>query len=250
MVFGMITAKEQIRGKLVASCQAAPADPLENTDAIRRIARAVASVGIGGLRINSAEHVAAIRQDTPLPIIGIEKHYDGAHLRITSSFAAAERLACAGASIIALDCTGRTWNFGEPWSEIVRRIHGELHLPVMADISTFEEVVNAQNAGVDFVGTTLNGYTDYTRLVHSFDWDLLDRLVKELRVPVVAEGHLATPIEARRAIAAGAWSVVVGGPSRGRESLPALRAGTEGRCFWFCNRRRYRWNVDQGWTCG
>jgi len=206
----MTTVRDQIRGKLVASCQAAPDDPLEDTDAIRRIARAVAAVDIGGLRINSAEHIAAIRQDTALPIIGIEKHYHSGLLRITSSFGAAERLARAGASIIALDCTRRTWSFGEPWREIVRRIHAELHLPVMADVATFEEAEDAQNAGVDFAGTTLSGYTDYTAHIHSFDWELLVRLVTELRVPIIAEGHLASPVEARRAVAAGAWSIVVG----------------------------------------
>ena len=206
----MITFREQIKGKLVASCQAAPGDPLEDTDAIRRIARAVAAADIGGLRINSAEHIAAIRQDTALPIIGIEKHFHHGLLRITPTFAVAEKLARAGASIIALDCTCRTWKFGEPWRDIVRRIHHELHLAVMADISTFDEALDAQNAGVDFVGTTLNGYTDYTAHVHSFDWGLLARLAKELQVPIIAEGHLASPLEARRAVAAGAWSVVVG----------------------------------------
>lgn len=206
----MTSVQDQIRGKLIASCQAAPGDPLEDTDAIRRMARAVAAVDIGGLRINSAEHVAAIRQDTALPIIAIEKHYHDGLLRITSSFAAAEKLARAGASIIALDCTRRAWRFGEPWREIVRRIHAELHLPVMADIATFEEAEDAQNAGADFVGTTLNGYTDDTSHIQSFDWALLSRLVTELRIPVIAEGHVASPIEARRAVAAGAWSVVVG----------------------------------------
>ena len=63
------TVKEQLKGGLVGSCQAAPGDPLEDTDAIRRIARAVTAAGVSGLRINSPEDIAAIRQDTQLPII-------------------------------------------------------------------------------------------------------------------------------------------------------------------------------------
>jgi putative N-acetylmannosamine-6-phosphate epimerase len=35
------TIQEQMKGKLVVSCQADPGNALENTDAIRRMARAV-----------------------------------------------------------------------------------------------------------------------------------------------------------------------------------------------------------------
>jgi putative N-acetylmannosamine-6-phosphate epimerase len=37
----MSTIQEQMKGKLVVSCQADPGNALENTDAIRRMARAV-----------------------------------------------------------------------------------------------------------------------------------------------------------------------------------------------------------------
>lgn len=204
------TIQEQLKGKLVASCQAAPSDPLEDTETIRRIARAVAAAGAGGLRINSPEHIAAIRRDTDLPIIGIQKRYVGEVLRITPDFASAAGLAGAGASIIALDCTNRSWTFGEPWRQLIERIHGELKLPVMADVSTLEEALAADQASADFVGTTLNGYTEQTRNIHSFNWSLLAEMVSQIHAPIIAEGHISTPAGARRAIDEGAWCVVVG----------------------------------------
>ncbi len=206
----MATIPEQLKGILVVSCQAAVGDPLEDTETIRRIARAVTGAGAGGLRINSAEHIAAIRQDTDVPIIGIEKRYVEGALRITPDFASAAALARAGASIIALDCTHRTWTFGEPWRRLIERIHNELNLPVMADVATLDEALAAEQAGADFVGPTLNGYTEETRNIHSFNWSLLADMARQIRIPIVAEGHLSTPAEASRAISAGAWCVVVG----------------------------------------
>src|SRR5690242_13796601 len=129
----------QIKGKLVDSCQAFPGDPLYDTDTIRPIVRSAVPNGAAVRRLNGYDHIAAIRRDTALPIIGIQKKYVDGMLRITPDFESAAELASAGASIIALDCTNRTWNFGEPWQQIVERIHRELKLPVMADIATFEE---------------------------------------------------------------------------------------------------------------
>lgn len=200
----------QIKGRLVVSCQAAPGDPLEDTESIRRIARAAVGGGAAGLRVNSFEHIAAIRRDTELPIIGIKKKYVDGHLRITPEFESAAELASAGANIIALDCTNRTWSFGEPWQQIVKRIHHELKLLVMADIATLSEAMAAAAAGVDMIGMTLNGYTEETKENHGFSWPLLADLVGRTGRPIIAEGHISTPTEAKRAIENGAWSVVVG----------------------------------------
>ena len=201
---------EQLKGRLVVSCQASPGDPLENTDAIRRMALAAIGGGAAGLRLNSAEHVAALRRDTNLPIIGIQKQYGSAGLRITPDFAAAAALAAAGASIIALDCTDRTWPDGDPWQKIIQRIHQELHLPVMADIATLDEALAAAAAGADCVGTTLNGYTSRTLHNDGFSWTLLAQMARKLTVPIMAEGHISTPEDARRAVDSGAWCVIVG----------------------------------------
>src|SRR5579864_270990 len=201
---------ERLRGGLVVSCQAAPGDPLEHTETILRIAQSVVQGGATALRINSPEHVAAIRKVSELPIIGLQKRYEEGKTHITPDFACAAALAKAGASVIALDCTEQVWPHAEPWRVLIDRIHRELDLPVMADIATLEEAVVAAGAGADMVGTTLNGYTEPTRKNHQFSWPLLSDMVKLIDVPVVAEGRISTPEEARRALAAGAWCVIVG----------------------------------------
>lgn len=204
------TCMERIKGKLVVSCQAYPGDPLEDTESLRRIALTAVGGGAAGLRINSAEHVAAIRRDTTLPIIGIKKKYFNGLLRITPDFESAAELAAAGADIIALDCTSRIWPFGDPWQQCIERIHRELKLLVMADIATLSEGIAAAAAGADIIGMTLNGYTKETEANQGFSWPLLASLVREAGRPIIAEGHISTPAEARRAIEDGAWSVVVG----------------------------------------
>jgi glucokinase-like ROK family protein len=207
----MIRLFEQLKGRLIVSCQASPGDPLEDIDALRRIALAAIQGGASGLRLNSAPQVAAMRRETNLPIIGIEKKYGPKGLRITPDFASAASLATAGASMIALDCTDREWPSGEPWRELIARIHEELRLPVMADISTSDEAAAAAAAGADCVGTTLYGYTERTTQDHlCFNWPLLAALTRQLQVPIMAEGHISNPEEARRALESGAWSVIVG----------------------------------------
>jgi putative N-acetylmannosamine-6-phosphate epimerase/predicted NBD/HSP70 family sugar kinase len=201
---------QQLKSKLIVSCQAAPGDILEDTDAIRRMALAAVNGGAAGLRINSAEHIAALRRTTNLPIIGIQKKYIQGKLHITPDFESAQSLAQAGASIIALDCTDREWPEGSSYQQLIARIHAELHLPVMADIATFEEALAAADAGADCVGTTLNGYTPSTCNNHGFSWDLLARLKQNMQCPIMAEGHLSTPEEARRAIEGGAWCTIIG----------------------------------------
>lgn len=196
--------------QLVVSCQAAPNDPMENTETLRRVARSAVLGGARALRLNSPEDIRAIRLDTAVPIIGIQKSYRGGKLRITPTFADAAALATAGANVIALDCTDRTHSHGEPWREIVNRIKAELGLLVMADIATLGEAIAAAKAGCDLIGTTLNGYTEETAGNTGFNWQLIADIHRETACPVVAEGHIGTPAEARRALDAGAWCVVVG----------------------------------------
>jgi predicted NBD/HSP70 family sugar kinase/putative N-acetylmannosamine-6-phosphate epimerase len=206
----MMTPCAALKDGLVVSCQASPGDPLENVDALRRIALACLQAGASGLRLNGGDCISAVRPDTKVPIIGLKKAYFDGRLRITPDFAAAAELAKAGADMIALDCTDRMWPVGESWQRLINRIHQELHLPVMADIATLEEARAAAAAGADMIGTTLHGYTEQTQDAHGFSWSLLADVIRETGCPVAAEGHISTPAEARRAIMAGACCVVVG----------------------------------------
>lgn len=196
--------------RLIVSCQAFSNDPMDDTETLRRVAASAVLGGASGLRLNGPEHVRAVRGDTHLPIIAIQKSYAGEHLRITPDFESAARLAAAGADIIALDCTDRQHLHGQPWREIVHRIHGELGLLVMADIATLREGIAASKAGADIVSSTLHGYTEETKDTPGFHPELIRSLVRETGTPVIAEGNVNTPRLARIALEAGAWSVVVG----------------------------------------
>lgn len=80
----------------------------------------------------------------------------------------------------------------------------------MADCSTFEEGLQAQNLGFDLIATTLSGYTSKTKGVNLPNIDLVERLAKNLKTPVIAEGGIATEKEAKAAYGAGAYALVIG----------------------------------------
>jgi N-acylglucosamine-6-phosphate 2-epimerase len=80
----------------------------------------------------------------------------------------------------------------------------------MADISTFKEAVKAEEFGADLISTTLSGYTDYSPKMDMPDFDLIKKISSSLSIPVVAEGRISSPSQAKRAIELGAFAVVVG----------------------------------------
>jgi N-acetylmannosamine-6-phosphate 2-epimerase/N-acetylmannosamine kinase len=201
---------QQLDGKLIVSCQAAPGDAFYGPDLMARFATAAVDGGAAGIRASWARDVAAIATAVPgVPIIGIwkEKWTDGCTL-ITPRFEQAQELVGAGASIIALDCTTRGCRFGA--LERLTQIRAELGVPVMADVATIEEALAAAEAGADFVAPTMRGYTDDTRHTDGFDVELVREMVRAVAVPVIAEGRIATPEQARQAVEAGALAVVVG----------------------------------------
>ena len=71
---------------------------------------------------------------------------------------------------------------------------------LMADISNYEEGINAWKCGVDIVGTTMSGYTDYTSKKDEPDYELMERLAKDTDIPVIGEGKIHYPDQAVKAL--------------------------------------------------
>ena len=201
---------QRIKGGLIVSCQAKEESPLRGPTFMAAMARCAEIGGAAGIRANGPENIRAIREAVGLPIIGIYKiNCPDSEPYITPTFEAAKEVADAEADIIALDATLRPHANGLSAGELIAQVK-TLGLPVMADISTFEEGAAAEEAGADIVATTLSGYTPNSRQLDGPDFELISELVQAVHVPIIAEGRIWTPEQARKAIDLGAHAVVVG----------------------------------------
>lgn len=201
---------EKLRGGLIVSCQALPDEPLYGAEIMARMALAAWQGGAVGIRANGPADIRAIRAAIPLPLIGLYKEgTEGVY--ITPTFAHAQAVAEAGADIIAIDATQRPRPNGEQLDTLIAAIHTELGKPVLADVSTLDEALAAEAAGANLISTTLSGYTPYSPQLAGPDLQLVHDLAKRVTVSVIAEGRIRKPEEARAALQAGAFAVVVGG---------------------------------------
>lgn len=204
-----------LRGGLVVSCQALPDEPLFSSEIMARLAIAAREGGAVGIRANTPVDVRAIRAAIPadMPLIGLWKvvlpGWEDVYItpRVEDAVAVAE----AGADIVALDATLRPHPEGTT-AECIRAVKERTGKLVMADIDNEAAAIAAAEAGADVISTTLSGYTADSPRLTGPDFDLVRRLAAlGLPVPVVAEGRIHSPEDARVARDAGAFAVVVGG---------------------------------------
>lgn len=204
-----------IKKSIIISCQALPTEPLyvEEKSIMYLMARAAKQAGAKCIRTNGIRDIIAIKEETGLPVIGIiKKEYRGYDSYITPTMNEIDTLVSAGSDIIALDCTLRKRGDGTTINEYIKQIKTKYpDVILMADISTFEEGINAWKCGIDIVSTTMSGYTDYTQGSDGPDFELVKRLVAAIDIPVIAEGRIHTPDQAKEMLNAGAYAMVVGG---------------------------------------
>ena len=92
------------------------------------------------------------------------------------------------------------------------------NLIVIADISTVEEGIKAYSYGADMVGTTLSGYTPYSKNPIVFgtiptpepDYDIIRELKANGVEHIVAEGRYSKGEHLVKGFEAGATTIVVG----------------------------------------
>lgn len=203
---------QELKGGLIVSCQALAGEALFGADIMARMAQAAIAGGAVGIRAGTPPDIAAIRAVSTLPLIGLWKvDTVGFDVYITPSVLHAQAVAGAGADIVALDATARPRPESGTASEFIQMVRQATGRDVLADVSTLDEGIAAQEAGAAFVSTTMSGYTPYSPQQTGPDLDLVRALAARLQVPVIAEGRIATPEQARAALDAGAWAVVVGG---------------------------------------
>jgi N-acylglucosamine-6-phosphate 2-epimerase len=117
----------------------------------------------------------------------------------------------ADADIVAFDGTMRKRPNDEKINDLIKYIHINKKL-AMADISTLEEGINAQEAGADILSTTLAGYTleSLNSPSNEPDFKLLEELIKNTNIPVILEGRIWEVEQVNRAFELGAHAVVIG----------------------------------------
>jgi N-acylglucosamine-6-phosphate 2-epimerase len=224
---------ERLRGGLIVSVQAPEGSPLRDPSVIAAMAEAALANGAVGVRLESPEHIGAVRRRCPEAlIVGLWKRsFPDSPVYITPGWAEIEAVWAAGADVVALDATARPRPGGVVLASLVERARAELGAPLMADIDSLANGLRAAELGCAWIGTTLYGYTEETAALRPPAWQLLEELRQGLPPGslLVCEGGIASADQAARALALGADAVVVGTAITGIDLQVAAYVQTLGR---------------------
>ncbi len=203
-----------LKGNLIVSCQALPNEPLHSSFIMGRMALAAKEGGAAGIRANTKEDIAEIKAQVDLPIIGIVKRdYDDSEVYITPTMKEVDELMEVKPDIIAIDATSALRPEGKTLDQFFKEVKNKYPDQLfMADCSTVEEALHADELGFDFIGTTMVGYTKQSEnlKIENNDFEIIREILSKAKHPVIAEGNINTPQKVKRVIELGCYSVVVG----------------------------------------
>lgn len=190
------------KGKVIASLLAEKSEDTFDASFQVGMARAVIAGGIEVLRCSRPEHIKEVKKNfANIPMIGWAKEfYDDSKVFITPTKREIDSLVLTGIECIAIDATIRSRPNGESLSEIVEYTRRKYpNILLMADCSTKEELLYAQELGFDLLATTLTGATDESKgnsnPKNNFEFPKL--MAKKLSTPLIVEGGVSTPSEVK-----------------------------------------------------
>ncbi len=206
---------DNLKNKLIVSCQALKDEPLNSSFIMSKMAKAALEGGACAIRSNSIEDINAIKKETGAIVIGIiKKEYSNSDIHITPTNEEIKKLLTTSCEIIAIDATTRK-RPKEPLKEQVNLIREKSNKLLMADCSTLKDVEYALENEFDIISSTLVGYTEESVDIEisNNDFSLLKEMITLTHKKgkfFIAEGNINTPEKAKRVIELGADSVVVG----------------------------------------
>lgn len=195
---------------LVVSCQVPDGTPIDTPEFIAAQAETVLQAGAVGIRAQGIANVAAIARVVSVPIIGLIKRYsDSTSIHITPEVDDVLNLEQAGATIVAIDATGRLRENGLSFPAFMEELRNRTEVPILADVDTVEAALLAESLGCNAVATTLSGYTS-APAPQLPNIELIKEISKVIKVPIIAEGGFNKQEQVIQAFNSGAWSVCIG----------------------------------------
>lgn len=198
---------------LIVSCQAVKGEPLYGLGIMKYMARAAVQGGAIGIRANYVSDINDIKSEVDVPVIGIIKaEYEGSDVYITPTLKEVKELLTTGCEVIALDATTRERPEGAKLEDLVKYIRENApQVEIMADCSDFEEAKRAHELGFDYIGSTMRGYTPYTKGTVLPDYEFLTKLVKTFPdTKIIAEGGIWERDQLAKVCECGVYAVVIG----------------------------------------
>lgn len=201
-----------LKDGFILSCQALPNEPLHGSRIMAAMAAAAEEGGAAAIRANTPEDIREIKRRCSLPVIGLyKKQYEDSDVYITPTIVEVRDIVEAGAEFVAVDCTRLPRPGNQTLDDLIREIRCAFpQILIVADVSIYEEGVHAISLGVDIVSTTMSGYTPYSPQQDGPDLELVGKLSRLRKVPVLAEGRLWSIEQCLSSFDIGAHAVVVG----------------------------------------
>jgi len=122
---------------------------MRDPDVIAAMADASLRNGASGVRLESPEHIGAVRQRCPTAlIVGLWKRsYSDSSVYITPGWEEMRAVWAAGADVVAIDATERYRPGGENLEGLIARAQRELGAELMADVDSVANGLRAAELG-------------------------------------------------------------------------------------------------------